>query len=130
MEAIILAGGQSKRMGGAIPKPLIQARGMTIMEWQLRYLAQEGVTHVVVSVGFKGDEVTSFLEDLTPSLGGMQITVAKETEPLCTGGGLCNAWQYIDGEKAIVINCDDITDVRLEHLWTRPFNTICGAHPV
>ncbi|MFB3093327.1 MAG: NTP transferase domain-containing protein, partial [Dehalococcoidia bacterium] len=53
--AILLAGGESSRMGTA--KPLLEWGGNTLIEYQLAQLKEPPVERVVVVLGHRADEV-------------------------------------------------------------------------
>ena len=38
MDAVIIAGGEGKRMGSKLPKALVKAKGKPILAWQIDYL--------------------------------------------------------------------------------------------
>ncbi|HYE52896.1 MAG TPA: phosphocholine cytidylyltransferase family protein [Azospirillaceae bacterium] len=60
MKAIILSAGQGKRLlplTESRPKCLIPLAGITLLEWQIRGLAANGVSEAVVVVGFAAEEV-------------------------------------------------------------------------
>src|ERR1044072_4037282 len=59
--AILLAAGQSKRMGAF--KPLLPFRDKTVIECCLDYLQQGGVETIVVVVGHRADEVRAKLRN-------------------------------------------------------------------
>jgi len=56
--AILLAGGESKRMG--TPKPLLDWNGQTLIEYQLGQL-RDAVDRIVVVLGHRADEVRPFV---------------------------------------------------------------------
>ena len=53
--AILLAGGESSRMG--VPKPLLEWGGYTLIEYQLAQLKGPPIDRVVVVLGHRADEV-------------------------------------------------------------------------
>jgi NDP-sugar pyrophosphorylase family protein len=66
VQVVILAGGLGKRMRSVaadIPKCLIPVAGRPFAEHQLRWLARQGVTDVVYSIGYLGEQVRAFAED-------------------------------------------------------------------
>ena len=73
-KAIILSAGQGKRLlplTETIPKCLLTLSGPTMLEWQLRALAANGVAEVVVVIGFGADAVEHSLRGL--QLPGMNV---------------------------------------------------------
>lgn len=60
VKTLILSAGQGKRLSPLTddrPKCLVELAGRSVLEWQLRHLAQAGVTEAVVVTGFRGDLV-------------------------------------------------------------------------
>ena len=53
--AILLAGGESSRMG--TPKPLLDWGGQTLVEYQIQQLREAGAGKVIVVLGHRADEV-------------------------------------------------------------------------
>ena len=61
-KAIILSAGQGKRLSPLTdtrPKCLVELSGRTVLHWQLKHLAQAGITEAVVVTGFAADTVES-----------------------------------------------------------------------
>jgi NDP-sugar pyrophosphorylase family protein len=89
-QAVILAGGQGSRLRpytDTRPKPMIEipGTGVPIIGHQLQWLAEEGVTDVVISCGHLAGVLQDWLKaaDLP-----VNVTTVVETEPLGRGGGL------------------------------------------
>ena len=58
MQCVILAGGRGTRMAPAtdeIPKALLPVAGRPFADWQLGWLASQGVDRVTYSIGYLGD---------------------------------------------------------------------------
>ncbi len=67
MKAIILSAGQGRRLlplTAETPKCLIPFADRTLVEWQVRSLAQAGVTDIVVVTGFEAGKVEAVLEGI------------------------------------------------------------------
>ena len=125
MDAIILAGGKGQRMSQEVPKPLVLARGKTIIERQIEYLLPHA-EKIIISLGHRAGEIEAFVQERFPE---KNITFTVEKEPRGTGGGLRLAMQQSHAEKVVVVNCDDITDISLQELQAKNEHTICVAHP-
>ncbi|MFJ3671995.1 NDP-sugar synthase [Streptomyces sp. NPDC090106] len=90
VQAVILAGGQGSRLRPYTddrPKPMVEipGTGTPIIGHQLVWLAEEGVTDVVVSCGHLADVLQKWLE--TADLP-VRVRTVVEKEPLGRGGGL------------------------------------------
>ena len=57
--AIVLAGGESSRMG--VPKPLLEWGGFTLIEYQLAQLKGPPMDRVVVVLGHRADDVLPYV---------------------------------------------------------------------
>jgi NDP-sugar pyrophosphorylase family protein len=87
MEAILLAGGQAKRLGSAaarLPKALIRVGGAPLASHSVRMLAAAGVEVLIVSCA--AGEGARFEQELDGL--GVEIVAAEEPERLGRGGGL------------------------------------------
>ena len=67
--AILLAGGESSRMGAA--KPLLEWGGNTLIEYQLAQLKEPPVERVVVVLGHRADEVLPYVRGAGPDVVGV-----------------------------------------------------------
>ncbi len=67
--AILLAGGESSRMGTA--KPLLEWGGNTLIEYQLAQLKEPPVERVVVVLGHRADEVLPYVRGSGPDVVGV-----------------------------------------------------------
>lgn len=97
VQAVVLAGGQGSRLRPYTddrPKPMVEipGTGTPIIGHQLTWLAEEGVTDVVVSCGHLAEVLQEWLEsaDLPVS-----VTTVVESEPLGRGGGLKYAAKHL-----------------------------------
>lgn len=62
--AMILAAGRGERMRPLTdhtPKPLLQVRGKTLLEWHLQALAQAGLKQAVINTGWLGEQIPARL---------------------------------------------------------------------
>jgi NDP-sugar pyrophosphorylase family protein len=118
MEAILLAGGEAKRLGAAAkgrPKALVPVAGRPLSAYQVVRLAAFGVTRVIVSCA-KGQEAL-FKEELAGL--GPEIATAPEPERLGRGGGLrfAAALRREDG-PLYALNGDELLELDFGALLT------------
>ncbi|MFH1420987.1 MAG: nucleotidyltransferase family protein [Candidatus Aenigmatarchaeota archaeon] len=126
-EAIILCGGQGTRLRPLTndnPKALIEVGGKPMLQWQLEWLKKNGVKKIVLACGYMSDKISEYMEN-----SGVEFKIAEENEPLGTGGAIRNALQFVDGERFIVANVDDINDLNVSKAAAVGENVICLAHP-
>jgi CTP:molybdopterin cytidylyltransferase MocA len=55
----LLAAGRGSRLGGDVPKPLLELRGRPLVSWALDAAAESGLRPVVLVVGHRGNAVAS-----------------------------------------------------------------------
>ena len=112
-EAIILAGGKGTRLQEVVqdvPKVMAPVNGRPFLEYVLDYLENYVIEHVVLSVGFKREIIMDHFGDHYKSI---KIDYAIEEEPLGTGGGILNAFSYIQDNKSFVFNGDTMFRINL-----------------
>src|SRR5215831_8907610 len=90
MQCVILAGGLAERLRPLtdnVPKALLPVAGRPFADYQLSWLASEGVTEVVLAIGYLGGSIRAFVGDGQP--WGLRVRYADEGELLRgTGGAL------------------------------------------
>ena len=65
MKAVILAAGVGSRLGGTLPKSLIQiGENTTILSNQVKMLRKLGIREIIVIVGFKKEVIMEYYPDL------------------------------------------------------------------
>lgn len=115
-EAIILAGGAGNRLRSVVsdrPKPMADIHGRPFLEYLFDYLKKEGITRLVLSVGYLSHTIEDHFKD---SYLGMDIIYAREEVPLGTGGGIKNALRFTMSDSVFIINGDTYFPVKLQNL--------------
>ncbi|MGA1622595.1 MAG: nucleotidyltransferase family protein [Synechocystis sp.] len=122
--AVILAGGFGTRIKQQLPdlpKPLAPVVGRPFLDWQLRYLAQQGVRRSLLSTGYLAEKVAAYA--LNANIPQLHIECVAETEPLGTAGGFLNAvhgsqtsdslsaWLVLNGDSLIVTDYTVLMDI-------------------
>ena len=119
MEAILLAGGEAKRLGAAArgkPKALVPVAGRPLAAYQVGQLAAAEVTRVIVSCA-AGQE--GLFEAELAGLGPAIVT-APEPERLGRGGGLRFAARLREESGPLyALNGDELLDVDFRALLDR-----------
>lgn len=116
MQCIVLAGGLGRRMlpeTARLPKCLLPVAGRPFVDWQLAWLAEQGVDRVVMCVGYRANVVRRHVGN--GSQFGLQVCYVDEGKTLLgTGGALRLA---IDQELAdptfFVLYGDSYLSIRL-----------------
>jgi MurNAc alpha-1-phosphate uridylyltransferase len=102
--AMVLAAGLGTRMrplSDAIPKPLLEIDGRTLLDHAIDRIALAGVERVVVNVHYKADMVVQLLA----ARRHPPIAISREDELLETGGGVAHALPLLD-DAFFVVNSD------------------------
>lgn len=103
MQAVILAGGLGTRLRPLthdIPKPMVPVAGAPYLEHQLRLLAQQSITDIVLLVGYLGDQIEGYFGD--GSDFGLSIRYSWEMSPQGTGGALRDAAGLVDDQFLVI----------------------------
>ncbi|ABL88645.1 Nucleotidyl transferase [Pyrobaculum islandicum DSM 4184] len=117
MRAVILAGGFGRRLApltNEVPKPLVPVAGKPILVWQIEWLKRQGVTDIVLAVGYLRHKIFEALGDGRKY--GVRLFYSVEEEPLGTGGAIKNAAPYLTDDIFIALNGDIITDIDIRPL--------------
>ena len=106
MQVVILAGGLGTRLGPLTrphPKPMVPVKGVPYLEHQLRLLARQGLTDIVLLTGYLGEQIEEYFGD--GDRMGLRLRYSRELEPLGTGGALRQARPLLE-EAFLVIYGD------------------------
>jgi D-glycero-alpha-D-manno-heptose 1-phosphate guanylyltransferase len=108
VEAIILAGGFGTRLQEVVrdvPKSMALINGRPFLEYLLDYLMTQGISKVVLSVGYKHEIISGHFGDHYKAL---DIQYSVEAEPLGTGGGIRLAMWKTDSLRSFAMNGDSL----------------------
>lgn len=114
IDTVILAGGRGTRLQSLFPdrpKCLVPINGVPFLRWYLDWLAKFGARRVILSLGYKANMVTDYLQ--SEPQPGMEIECHIETAPLGTGGAVRACLPLLRSETALVTNGDSVTNVDL-----------------
>jgi NDP-sugar pyrophosphorylase family protein len=119
VHALIIAGGQGERLRPYTwdrPKPMVEVAGRPILEHQVRWLKQYGVTHVVILCHYKAEVVQDYFGD--GSRFGLRISYTVEEKPLGRGGALKLGHTLLpsDADPIVALNGDILTNQPLDRL--------------
>lgn len=116
MEAVVLAGGMGTRLKKLhldVPKPMAPINGKPFLEYLLAYLINNGIKHVVLSVGYKWMCIYEYFGE---SYFDLKLSYSVEVEPLGTGGAIKEAVKNINNNKFYVLNGDTLFNIKLKEL--------------
>ncbi len=119
MYALIIAGGEGERLRPLTddrPKNMVPVGGRPMVERQLEWLCENGVTDAVFLCGYRAEVLQAHLGD--GSSFGVRVQYSVETEPLGRGGALKKGFALVpEGEETIVAcNGDILTDQTLAEM--------------
>jgi mannose-1-phosphate guanylyltransferase len=128
--ALVLAAGKSTRIRAVAadrPKPLIQVGGLTVLERNLRLLAQAGVQHVWINLHYQPEQIRARIGD--GAAYGLKVRYSFEAELLGTAGAARNLSPHLRDERFLVVYGDNLIGLQLPelvalHEYTRSMATI------
>ena len=118
-KALIFAAGKGTRLKpftDSHPKALALVNDVPLLERNIKYLQNFGVTEFVINVHHFGEQIVEFLEKNNHF--GAKIDISNEKDELLeTGGGLLFAQKYLENEENfLIMNADILTDLNIHEL--------------
>ena len=116
-EVVVLAGGLGTRLRSVLrgkPKCLAPVGGRPFLEYLLCFLRGQGVSEVILAVGYLGEQVVEYFGDGRRL--GLQLRYSFEEASLGTAGALRLAGQLLQGSRVVVVNGDSIAEVPLKSM--------------
>lgn len=100
-KAVILAGGQGKRMKADMPKPLFKVLGESMLGWVISACEEAGLRDICVVKGFRGEMIDEYL--------GGRYETALQAERLGTGHAVKQALPFLekDTDGHTLVLCGD-----------------------
>lgn len=136
MKAIILAAGKGQRLKGIldnIPKPMAPVTGKPILQYNIEWLKNAGVTDIYINLHHLPDVITQYFGN--GGRWGVQITYSYEPNLLGTAGAVkkiaSEYWQKNPIEPFLVVYGDnlvsdfDLRQIMDFHKAKRGIGTIC-----
>ena len=101
--AVILAGGEGKRMKSDIPKPMNEVLGKPMLRWVIDSVKAAGVTDICVVTGYKKEITEDYLKGLP-----FEVETVFQSERLGTGHAVMMAEEFLRRKVGdVVILCGD-----------------------
>ncbi|HHV79650.1 MAG TPA: NDP-sugar synthase [Firmicutes bacterium] len=118
MQAIVLVGGFGTRLRPlteTMPKAVVPIANVPYIVRCLKYLEQNGVDHVVLSMGYLPEPIEKVLKHNPPAV---KVEFCIEDRPLDTAGAIKYASGKFSGleDRFFVLNGDILTDIPLGEL--------------
>jgi len=128
MKAMILAAGRGERMRPLTdhtPKPLLEAGGKALIEWQIERLVRAGFTELVINHAWLGAQIEAHLGD--GARYGARIAWSAEGTALETLGGIVRALPLLGTQPFAVVSADIYTEYDYARL--APVVDALASHP-
>lgn len=116
MQALILAGGLGTRLRDVVndrPKSMAPVNGKPFLEYQVRFLKNNGISDIVLSTGYMSEKIEEYFG--SGKGHGVSIRYVKEKELLGTGGAVKNSLDML-GEQFFVLNGDSVFLVDMDSM--------------
>ena len=88
--AVILAGGEGKRMKSDLPKPMNEVLGKPMLRWVIDAVKAAGVDNICVVTGFKTEITEAYLHSLP-----FEVSHVLQSERLGTGHAVMMAKDFL-----------------------------------
>ena len=101
--AVILAGGEGKRMKSNKPKPMSEVLGKPMLQWVIDSVRGAGVNNICVVKGFKKECIEEYVATLP-----YKVETVYQAERLGTGHAVMMAKDFLkENEGDVIILCGD-----------------------
>jgi len=108
---MILAAGRGERMMPLtenLPKPLLLAHGVPLIEHRIVALEKAGITDIVINLHYLGQQIKDYLGN--GKRLGVNIKYIFEIDLLETAGGIVNALPLLGTEPFLIVPSDTLMD--------------------
>lgn len=129
--AVILAGGEGKRMKSNMPKPMSQVLGKPMLQWVIESVRKAGIEDICVVKGFKKECIEEFVETLP-----YEVQTVYQAERLGTGHAVMMAKDFLESHSGNVVilngdapfmDSDTIADALSLHTEKNSVATVISA---
>lgn len=128
MKAIILAGGEGKRLRpitAKMPKPLVPIDRIPAIELIIGQLSKTGIAEAAITTGYLAEQIEATLGS---ECRGIRLTYLREKTPLGTAGGVLLARNFIGRDDFIVASGDSVSDISFSDAANAFYRM--GRHPL
>lgn len=129
--AIILAGGEGKRMGSDKPKTLCEVLGKPMLRWVIDAVKKAGIDDICIVKGYRAEYIDEYVSTLD-----FPVQTVLQSERLGTGHAVMMAREYLEekGGSVVILGGDapfvdekTISDSLKQHIDTQSFATVISA---
>lgn len=128
IDVVVLAGGLGTRLRGVLPdrpKILAPIGDEPYIAFLLDWLAHEGASRIIFSLGYRANQVQSYLATNPPH--GLCVDSVIETEPAGTAGALRFVAPKLSSDPVMVMNGDSFIDANLSEFLRAHREGECGV---
>ena len=132
MHALLLAAGRGERLRpltDRLAKPLLEAGGRRLIEWQIEALVRAGIGDLVINTAHLAQQIEDTLGD--GRRYGARIRYSREgdraEDALETLGGIVRALPWLGGAPFVVASSDIVTDFDYAQLFGAAERIRAGA---
>lgn len=122
-----MAGGKGTRLRpytNILPKPLLPLGLRSIIEINIRQLADFGIDNIIIAVGYMGELIETIIGN--GEKFGITIKYSYEEHPLGTVGALSLIVDDLE-DNFIVMNGDILHNINFENLFSEHYKSKCVA---
>lgn len=129
--AVILAGGEGKRMGSDKPKTLCEVLSKPMLRWVIDAIRDAGIDDICIVKGYRAEFIDEYVSTL-----GFPVHTVLQSERLGTGHAVMMAREYLEerggsvvilGGDAPFVDAGTIVDSYNQHTETGSFATVISA---
>lgn len=129
--AIILAGGEGKRMKMNKPKPLAEVLNQPMLKWVINSVRKAGIEKICIVKGFGKEHIDSFVETLD-----FPVETVFQAERLGTGHAVMQAKAFLSENKGNVVilngdapfmDCETVKNSLAYHMEENNCATVISA---
>lgn len=127
MQAIILAGGKGTRLQtilNEVPKALASIGHKPFLDYLIKFLNQQGITHFIFSLGYQHQQIVDYLNAKEKT---WTYTCVIEEQALGTGGAVKKALASATDPNVWVINADTYLQINLTEMYQQHLNNNAAA---
>lgn len=137
MKVVILAGGKGTRLAeltDAIPKPMVQIAGRTILGHIVDIYRSQGFHEFIIAAGYKQEMIDEWARKEYAEDYGITIDVVDTGKDTQTGGRLGRLKPRLSAGPFMMTYGDGVANVNLTHVWNyhtsmRPSVTLTAVRP-
>ena len=115
MKGLLLIGGLATRLlplSKYVAKSLLPICDRELLHYQVTALARAGIGEIVLACGHKVEQICEYVA----GYNGLTFHISEEPEPRGTAGAIAQAAEYLDGDAAVVLNADILSDIDINRL--------------